>query len=129
MKVDLSFGYNVVISSLSKVNIKSKNFFSKSCSVRYFIWECGIKSESLASFGHTTVISSLSEQSIKWKKLFSLVCYLRISYKKWISSCHKHKAVILSLSKLNIKSKNFFFKKFQNLYKVVQFGILFENVT
>ena len=36
-KVKLSFGQKAVISSLSKLNIESKNFFYKSCSVWYAI--------------------------------------------------------------------------------------------
>ena len=46
LKVKMSFGPKAVISSLSKLNIESKNFFYKRCSVWYAIWECQIKSES-----------------------------------------------------------------------------------
>ena len=40
VKVNLSFGEKAVISSLCKLNIKSKNFFYKRCSVFYVICEC-----------------------------------------------------------------------------------------
>ena len=43
MKIKLSFGCKAVISSL---NIESKNFFYKSCSVWYASWEYHKKSES-----------------------------------------------------------------------------------
>ena len=48
MKVKLSFVHKAVILSLSKLNIESKSFFQKSCSVWYAILECHIKSESSA---------------------------------------------------------------------------------
>ena len=40
--------FKAVILSLSKLNVESKNFFYKTCSVWYVTLECGIKSESLA---------------------------------------------------------------------------------
>ena len=46
VKVKLSFGHKAVISSLSKLNTESKNFFYKSCSVWYTIWKSHIRSES-----------------------------------------------------------------------------------
>ena len=46
LKVKLSFGHKAVISSLSKLNIESKNFFYRSCSVWYATWKYHIKNES-----------------------------------------------------------------------------------
>ena len=46
VKVKLSFGHKAVISSLSKLNIETKNLFYKSCSVWFALRECHIKSES-----------------------------------------------------------------------------------
>ena len=64
MKVKLSYGHTEIIMSLSKLNMISKNFFYKSCSVCYAFWECDIKSESRA------VISSLSKLDTKSKTYF-----------------------------------------------------------
>ena len=46
VKIKLSFGHEAVISSLSKLNIESKNFFYKRCSVWYAYLDYDIKSES-----------------------------------------------------------------------------------
>ena len=58
MKVKLSFGHKTVILSLSKLNIESKHFFYKTCSVCYAIWDYQVKSESEA------VISSQSNHFV-----------------------------------------------------------------
>ena len=68
MKVKLSFGHKAVISSLSKLGIKSKNFFYKGYSVWYAIWEGFIKIKVRLSFGHKAAISSLSKLGIESKK-------------------------------------------------------------
>ena len=69
VKVKLSFGHKAVISSLSKLNIESKNFFYKSCSVWYAIWEYEWKICMLKLFLDT--FSNLAEQfgwnRILWK--------------------------------------------------------------
>ena len=88
MKVKLSFGHKAVISSLSKLNIKSEILLFKSLSVWYAILECYIKSESLAvicsySIHFVTFWTKLQIIKFLLKKLFILVCYLRISHKKW----------------------------------------------
>ena len=70
MKVKLSFGHKAVISSLSKLNIESKNFFYKSCSVWYAIWDYHIKVKVKLSFGHKAVISSLSKPNMGSKNFF-----------------------------------------------------------
>ena len=74
MKVKLLFGQKAVVWSLSKLNIESKNFFYKSCSVWYAVWECQIKAKVKLLFGHKAVISSLSKQSIEQKKIFCKSC-------------------------------------------------------
>ena len=74
MKVKLSFGHKAVISSLSKLNTESKNFFYKSCSVWYAIWEYHIKSEIKLPFGHKAVISSLSKLNMESKNFFYKSC-------------------------------------------------------
>ena len=48
VKVKLPFVHKAIISSNSKLNIESKDFFYKSCSVWHAIWECLIKRGSLA---------------------------------------------------------------------------------
>ena len=74
MKVKLSFGHKAVISSLSKLNMESKNFFYKSCLVWYAIKDYDKKVKVKLSFGQKTVISSLSKLNIESKNFFYESC-------------------------------------------------------
>ena len=76
----MSIGHTSIILSLSKQSIKGNIWFYKSCSVylscsvRYAIWEYGIKVKVELSFGHKPVILSLSELNIESKNLFYKSC-------------------------------------------------------
>ena len=103
VKVKLSFGHKAVISSLSKLNTKSKNFFYKSSSVWYAIWEFHIKTKVELSFSQNAVILSLSKLNTESKTSFYKSCSVchairecRIKVKVKLSLGHK--AVISSLS-------------------------------
>ena len=80
-KFKLSFAHKPFISSLSKLNIVFKNFSHKSCSVWYAIWECGIKSESLAAI-YGTVTFNICYQIIANYYLLSVTCYMFLAI--WI---------------------------------------------
>ena len=70
MKVKLSFGHKAVISSLSKLHIESKNFFSKGAQVGILFEIIKYKARVKLSFGHKAVISSLSKLNIESKNFF-----------------------------------------------------------
>ena len=63
--------------SLFEQSIKSENFFYKSCSVWYAIWEWGIKSESLAAI-YGTVTFNICYQTTAIYNLLSVTCYLNL---------------------------------------------------
>ena len=91
VNVQLSFAHKAVISSLSEVNIESKYFFYKSCSVFHAIWEYPIKSESwhLASehsFCHSKL--NIESKNLLLQNVLGLVCYFKKWYKKWKFNCH-----------------------------------------
>ena len=65
------FTHKAVVSSLSKLSIKSKNFFYKSCSVWYAIWECFIKSKGNLSFGQKAVDFITINQALNQKTSFT----------------------------------------------------------
>ena len=131
MKVKQSFGHKSVIFPLFKRIIKPENFFFKSCSVWYAIWEFLIKSKIKQSCDHKAVISSLLKIIIESKncflqKLFILVCYLRMSHEKWKLSSHL----------VNVITKQSFCHFLRYLLnqktsftKVVQFCMQFQNVS
>ena len=110
MKVKLSFGHTAVITSLSKLNIKSDLYILGHC------FRMRHKSESLAvNWSHIShFVTFWTKHQIKiilFQKLFSLICYLdNVTKNLKVKLSFGHKAVILSLSKLNIESKNFFYK-------------------
>ena len=89
VKVELSFCHKAVILSLSKLNIESKTYFTK-----------------VAQFGILLGI-------IKYK------IFEKVAYKVKVELSFGLKAIILSLSKLTIKSENFFYKSCSFRYAIL----------
>ena len=115
----LSFRHNTVISSLSKLNIKSESFFYKCCQFLYAILECGIDS------AHFAVNWSNSSHFVtfwtKHQNLFSFFFWK--SYKMWQLKCHivKQQSFCHFLKKSSNQKTSFLI--------VVQFGMLLKEIT
>ena len=112
MKVRQSLSHKAVILSLSKLFIELKNFFYRNCSVWYVISECCLKSYSLAvnwsnsshfvTFRTKHQIKKFFTKGVQFGNLFeNAIKIVKVMLSFGL------KAVILSLSKLNIESKNF----------------------
>ena len=63
----MSFGHKAVISSLSKLNMESKTFFTKIAQFGMLLENITEKVKVKLSFSHKAVISSLSKLNIRAK--------------------------------------------------------------
>ena len=131
MKVNLSYGYNAVILPLTKLNIKSKTFFTKVAQFGMLLEKCCIKGESLAvipSRSSHFVTFSTRIKSKNWKLKLAITCkisFLSLVVVRVVIFCIKTQkckenlemCVFLSLKNLHLSEifvlKRDFFFNFQ----------------